>query len=147
MRFDYATWTIYTNWKIILRLPSTSSNQQLTLWPSIGHYSSRISPIVEVEEHPTTTVASSTQAIATISHGGELIPSPVSPPLYQESVIWNTASENIPIQQDDHLIQLHYENQIQTLSFQTNFKSADSKIISVTIQINARNAIQKIKIS
>ena len=96
-------------------MPSTSSNQQLTLWPSIGHYSSRISPIVEVEEHPTTTVASSTQTIATISHGGELIPSPVSPPLYQETVIWNTGLENVPIQQDDEFIQFNYENQIQPL--------------------------------
>ena len=68
-----------------------------------------------MEEHPTTTVASSTQTIATISHGGELIPSPVSPPLYQESVTWNTGFENIPIQQDNEFIQLHYENQILPL--------------------------------
>ena len=84
-----------------LRVASTSTNQQLTLWPSIGHYSSRISPIAEVEEQATATVASSTQTIATISHGGQMISTSISPPLYQENVIWNTGVENLPIQQDD----------------------------------------------
>lgn len=84
-------------------------NQQLTLWPSIGHYSSRISPIAEVEEHVITSVAHSTQTAATISHGGQIIPTSVSPPVYQESVVWNTGLESLPIQ-DDGSIELLPEN-------------------------------------
>lgn len=63
-----------------------------------------------MEERPTTTVASSTQTTAIVSHGGQIISSPGSPPLYEDATVWNTGVENLPFNTDDGLIELHSES-------------------------------------
>ena len=63
-----------------------------------------------MEERPTTTVASSTQTTAIVSHGGQLISTPVSPPLYEDTAVWNTGVEDLPINNDDGVIDLNSES-------------------------------------
>ena len=64
------------------------------MWPSIGHYTTTISPIAEVEEFPATIIRSIPEVATTTLHGCNIVPGSVSPCETRDGLVWTTGVDN-----------------------------------------------------